>query len=243
MIVRLDATVSSNSSKVNDAVKAYVITPVLAGDAIAIPAGAVVHGQVMDAKAALTAEERGSLHLNFSKLQIGKVTMPIKSLVEVDNARESVDDAGRVIGILASETLAAKMEQGIGKLSQKNAVLGDILAAASGAVFQQKPSGEIRYEPGIELKLKLMEPLAALPQQSHTLTPVVDEAELYECRHAVSYAGREACEAFGSDESDVRWNRSAVASRIQVGRLVSRTRAQRPVCDGDGAGSRGDAWI
>jgi len=105
-------------------------------------------------------------------------------VVGVDNARESVDETGRVVGILASETLAAKLDQGIGKVAQKNSALADILSAASGVVFQRKPSGEIRYDPGIELKIRLLEPIEVTPQAGPGLKPIPDEDELYEIVNA-----------------------------------------------------------
>ena len=74
----------------------------------------------------------------------------------MDNARESVDDKGQIIGIVASETLAARANQGISKVQTKNASLAGILEIAKGAVLSSSgPSGEIKYEPGVELKLEI----------------------------------------------------------------------------------------
>jgi hypothetical protein len=162
--VRLQSAVSSNTSKLAQPVEAITIAPVIDGGKILLPAGTVVKGAIAAATPTAKPDERASLKLTFS--EIGGVKAKTK-LLNVDNAREHVDDAGQIIGILASETLAARMEQGIGKVAQRNTTLAGILEAARSAVITAQPSGEIKYEPGVEMTLRLDEPLRiATPKTS-----------------------------------------------------------------------------
>lgn len=181
--VRLSTLVSTESSKAGQPIEAVVIAPVVEGERILIGAGARLFGEVAEVKPAATPSERAELHFRFSEMagKSGK-RRPIKaSVVNVDNARESVNEAGRILGILASETLAARAEQGISKVAQKNSGLADLLSLAKGAVLQQKPTGEIRYEPGVELKLKLTESLIWDEAESAPpLRAISDEAALYD---------------------------------------------------------------
>ena len=176
LFVRLSTPVSSNSSKVDQPVEAVTITPILSGSQVLLPAGMKVVGKIAETKPSVKAEERAALRLQFNDLGGSKASAVI---VDVDNARERVDESGQIIGILASETLAARIDQGIGKVGQRNSGLAGILEIAKGAVLTGAASGEIKYEPGVELKLKLTEPLtlketAANPE----LRPIRDEQEL-----------------------------------------------------------------
>ena len=161
--VRLKSLLSSNTAKAKDAVEAVVVTPVVVNGAVVVPAGTIVRGQVSAVQSSLETNVRAALGLSFTEIvgTSGK-KVPMKAqLVDVDNARESVDGSGKIVGILASETMAGRIDQGISKVSQRNTALADLLEAAKGVVLKQQPSGEIRYEPGVELQLRLLEPLRA----------------------------------------------------------------------------------
>src|SRR6266542_707935 len=88
--LRLTTKVSTQSSKVNDKIDAVVIAPVMASGQFAIPAGAVVRGTVAKATSSAKADERSSLTLSFTDLEIdGTKTKLAAQVVGVDNARES----------------------------------------------------------------------------------------------------------------------------------------------------------
>jgi hypothetical protein len=160
--VRLQTPVSSNTSKSGDKVEAVVITPVLRDGLVALPAGLKLTGTVTEAKPSLKPDERGSLWLQFiALLPPGTNPVAVKTrVVSVDNAREKVDEQGRIVGIVASETLAARLDAGIEKVTEKNSRLGSFLGIARSAMISKEgPSGEIRYEPGVELMLKITEDL------------------------------------------------------------------------------------
>jgi len=185
--LRLMTAVSTDAEKTPESIDAVVIAPVIAGGRIVIPSGARMYGRVMERKPAERGDVRAVLHLAFSEIASAQdKRVPVKTqVIDVDNARESVDDAGRIIGILVSETLAARMEQGITKAGERNSALGDLLNAAKSAVFKEPPSGEIRYDTGTELKIRILEPFEWEPSETKALPgPVADEKALYELVNA-----------------------------------------------------------
>lgn len=157
--IRLQKKVSSDSSKPKDPVDAVVIAPVLDGDRFLVPAGTLVHGSVKEVRASAKPNERAVLQLEFSELvnSKGEKTKLNTKVIRVDNARESIDEQGRILGILASETLSSRIDQGIGKLSAKYGGLAEILSAAKGTVLKAA-EGEIVYDPGVEVTLTLTQP-------------------------------------------------------------------------------------
>jgi hypothetical protein len=175
--VRLKTAVLSNAAKAGSLVEAVTITPVLQGERILLPAGIPVKGRVVDALPWSKPDERARVQMVFTEFgdAASKATV-----VDVDNARESVDDTGKIFGILASETLAARIDQGIGKVAERNEALGGLLEAAKSVLMAGTPTGEIKYEPGVELTLRLVEPLVwkgPLPREPQ-LKRVADEKEL-----------------------------------------------------------------
>lgn len=180
--VRLLTKLASDASKTGQPVEAVVIAPVIVGSEVAIAPGAKVRGQVTSARAAAKPQDQAVLELVFSAIvdPAGKPVPAKLRLTDVENAREQVDPSGRILGILASQTAAARLEQGIEKVAEKNPALADLLGAATGAVLDQKPSGEIRYEPGVELRLRLEAELKAFPTAKYEPPrPVRDAEELY----------------------------------------------------------------
>ncbi|PYT31229.1 MAG: hypothetical protein DMG57_05740 [Acidobacteria bacterium] len=182
--VRLETKLTSNNSKPNDAFEALVIVPVMADDRIVVPAGTKIQGQVKDVRAAVQADQRALLDLNFSDLVMGNAKTKIAvKVADVDNARESVNENGQILGILSSETLSAQMDKGIAKLSQKYSGLADVLQAVKGAVVKETV-GDIDYEPGVEMTLKLNAPLKlnAAPADAANLGPkletIADQSKL-----------------------------------------------------------------
>src|SRR5215207_4520093 len=93
LFVRLSTPVSSNSSKVDQPVEAVTITPVLSGSEVMLPAGMKIIGKIAETKASIKADERASLRLQFNDLGGSKATAVI---VDVDNARERVDETGQI---------------------------------------------------------------------------------------------------------------------------------------------------
>jgi LssY C-terminus len=156
---RLKTKVGSATSKPNDPVEAIVIAPVMVNGEFAIPAGTTLRGVVTEATPATDPKVRAVLALDFTHLEVGSVKAKVSTrLTAVENARESVDNNGKIQGILANETVSARLDQGIGKVAQKYAGFAGILEAAKDAILKEA-EGDISYDAGVELDLKLTQPL------------------------------------------------------------------------------------
>ncbi|HZT40088.1 MAG TPA: LssY C-terminal domain-containing protein [Bryobacteraceae bacterium] len=167
--VRLLTPVAASNAKANQRVEVVVIEPVIRGGQIVIPAGAKITGQVKEVKPAADAE-RAQLRLAFDQIAApdGKSAKIDAQVSGVDNARESVDEKGNIVGILASETLSAQMDSGINKVSQRYPGFGQVLQAIKGSVINDTDP-DINYAAGVEMTLKLNKPLSwTAPAQPST---------------------------------------------------------------------------
>jgi hypothetical protein len=175
--VRLQTPVLASTAKPNQAVEAVVIEPVMSNGQIVIPAGAKLTGQVKEAKAA-TAIDRAQLHLEFDKMTgpDGKSAKVDALLAGVDNARETVDDKGNIVGILASETLSARIDSGINKVTQRYSGFGQILQAIKGGVISEADP-DINYAAGVEMTVKLTKPLTWTPSSEPTKVRDIQPAD------------------------------------------------------------------
>ncbi|HZT30102.1 MAG TPA: LssY C-terminal domain-containing protein [Bryobacteraceae bacterium] len=179
--LRLKTKVASNASKAKDPVEAIVLEPVMVNGAFAIPAGTTVRGVVESAKAAASGD-RAQLALNFNQLEMGSKKVKLATLLTaVDNAREQINDKGQILGILSSETISGELDSEISKVTERYSGLGDILGAAKGA-FLKPVDTEIVYSPGVELTVKLTQPVTlngtAPPGPVAKLQPVADQDAL-----------------------------------------------------------------
>jgi hypothetical protein len=178
--LRLKTKVSSASSKVKDTVEAMVIQPVMAGGQFVIPAGVTVHGVVIESKASTGPDDRAMLQVVFTQVDLpsGKTKL-VSTVSDVDNSRETVNSNGQIQGIVASESISARLDSGIAKIGQRFGGLAGILEKAKSAVLQE-PDGNIVYEPGVELTIKLDQPLDLRPSGNGfpNLQSVSAEAQL-----------------------------------------------------------------
>src|ERR1017187_8971099 len=170
--IRLKSAVSTQSSKAADPVEAVVIAPVEANGRTVMAAGAVVRGSVEEVSQSSAGGERAALLLRFTDIETGGARRAIMARVEsVDNAREKVDDQGQINGIMATETVGGRLDAGLSKLGEEYTGFADILSAAKNAVFQQA-SPDISYPPGVEMTLRLAEPLELPPGKTSASAPV-----------------------------------------------------------------------
>jgi len=180
--VRLQTPVLASTAKANQAVATVVIEPVMSNGQTVIPAGTKLTGQVKEAKAA-TATDRAQLHLDFDQMTgpDGKSAKVDAQLAGVDNARETVDDKGNIVGILASETLSARIDSGISKVTQRYSGFGQILQAIKGGIISEADP-DINYAAGVEMTVKLNKPLTwtpgSEPSKVHDVQPADKLAEM-----------------------------------------------------------------
>ncbi len=159
--IRLTSAVNTAKATVDQPLEAVVIAPVVAANKIVIAAGVKVKGHVKEVRAAVNPDDQAVLGLAFEQISDarGRKASLAGRLVSVDNARESVDKDGRILGIIASQTGSGRLDQGINKVSEKYSGLGELLGTIKQAVL--KPTdANIDYEPGVEMTIELTKPLA-----------------------------------------------------------------------------------
>ena len=159
--VRLVDKVATEVTKPSTPIHATVIAPVIVEGTIAIPAGAQLDGEVKQATAA-TDRDRAELELIFTEIRDGAVRAKLSAVMAgLDNAGETVDDKGVIAGISPSDTLSARINQGIGKLgaNDKFAGLAGLIQGAKQALKIDDANPNIDYDPGVEFTLRLTQPL------------------------------------------------------------------------------------
>lgn len=158
--IRLTSEVNSATAKVNDPVEAVVIAPVMADGNIAIAAGTKIHGEVKEVAPAVKPEDQAVLGIEWDRMSSSNgQTAPLNArLKAIDNARETIDGQGRILGIVASQTGTARLDQGISKVTQRYPGLGEFLEIAKSAIVKEADAN-IHYEPGVEMSIELTKPL------------------------------------------------------------------------------------
>jgi hypothetical protein len=161
MQIRLTSAVNTASAKVDQVFNAVVIAPVVAGNQIVVAPGVKVKGHVKEVKAAVNPDDQAVLALVFDQIgdSRGRKALVAARLVAVDNARESIDKDGRILGIIASQTGSGRLDQGINKVTEKYSGLGELLGTIKQAVVKEADAN-IDYEPGVEMTIELTRPLA-----------------------------------------------------------------------------------
>lgn len=156
LTVRLLDSVSTAGSETGQVISAVVIPSVL--EVQSIPAGSRITGIVAERKRPDARDvERARLRILFDRLILPSGTsVTIEGrILEVENAREQVDEEGSIVGILASESLSARLDRSLGSISGRYPGLGGILAGLRAGIFGA-PNSEIQYGPGVELRVGLL---------------------------------------------------------------------------------------
>jgi hypothetical protein len=161
-----------------------VIAPVAVAGQFLIPAGARLSGTVTDVLNSTKPDERSTLTLAFTDLDIDGAKYKIGARVAtVDNARESVSDEGVLTGILSGETISGRIDAGLNKLAERASGFAGVLATVKKAMLNTAES-DITYEAGTDFDLVLTAPLelkqASGPGPAAKLAPIANEDALYE---------------------------------------------------------------
>ena len=153
--VRLDDTVGSETSRVEDRVTATVIQPVVVRDIEVVPSGAVVKGDVTSAVPAGKIKGRASLTLRFRTLEINGESYPITSSVAEMAPATKGEDAAKV-GIPAAGGAV------IGGLigGKKGAAVGAAVGGGAGAAtVLATPGKDVVLAKGSVLSIRLENPV------------------------------------------------------------------------------------
>jgi hypothetical protein len=157
--VRLNQNVYSHAVTAGQPVDTIVIAPVRVGGDTVVPAGWKLRGTVAESGVLPGKDKRARLRLGFAKLvdDVGNAAPVTARLVSVDNARETVDAEGRVIGVPAQKGLpkdkAALLRLGV-----------DLDPVALGLIEagNQTVRAAVGYDRGTEMTVELTAP-ATIP--------------------------------------------------------------------------------
>src|SRR5262249_53313488 len=137
--VRLTRAINTSTAQVDQPVQAVVIAPVIVNGEIAVAPGVNVRGHIKEVTAAVKPEDQAVLALTFDEMSDarGNKARLDARLAGVDNARESIDKDGKILGIVAAETGSGRLDQGINKVTEKYSGLGELLGTIKQAVLKE----------------------------------------------------------------------------------------------------------
>jgi hypothetical protein len=188
--VRLAAPVSSRTSKAGDVVQASVVAAVDAAGPLT-PHDASVVGRVVEV-GRLHKPDRAMVRLEFSSLAGRGETAPLCAhLVSVDNAREVVDDEGRIV--LRSPHLRPSWMEALLLLAHVDPMVA--VAVEAGRIVHRvgRPSS-IELPAGTEVTLELDEPAATVALEADPdaapIAPALADLVRAEPRRVLAASGK-----------------------------------------------------
>ena len=167
LVVRLDSSLGSDTSHVNDPVEATLTEAVVVDGVDILPAGTVVTGAVTTADSSANVSGRASLAVRFRSLVSRDETYALSATVHQTAASTKVSDA-RTIGIPAAGGAIIGAIVG----GKKGAGIGAVIGGGAGAAVVLTSAGsELRWPRGTELSIALDEdltvrmPIARVPRK------------------------------------------------------------------------------
>jgi hypothetical protein len=177
--VRLLQPLSSRTAKQGLEVRAVLISPAVYEGAVLIPQGSEVDGKIVEAHGVGwgVKHETAALTVHFDSLKLpdGRL-LPVDGRVfEVENARESVTQGGKIEGVRATGTVGHSAENRIAALAQIDPI-AYLFTGTSGPAVLGFAESEILYNAGTELIIEFNKPVIT----SQEYPPRVPELNLAE---------------------------------------------------------------
>jgi opacity protein-like surface antigen len=173
--IRLEQPISSYATKKGSRISGVLIAPLTEDGAMLLPLGTTVEGSVVEVrKVGLgVVHETARIQLQFDRVVLSDGEgVPLECrLIEVENARESVDAKGRVQGIRSTGTLSNRASGLIGSLAFGDPIAAIFTTAASASVLRFSEP-EISLPVGTELLAELTAPIQ-LPKVEPILVPPI----------------------------------------------------------------------
>ena len=152
----LQSAIGSDTSHVEDAVRAELRTPVAVKGETVLPTGTEVAGNVTEAKESGRVKGRAVLAYRFTSLRAGDERYDIKTSMISQQARATKGSDAKKIGIGAGAGAALGAILGGGSGAAKGAAIGG--AGGTGVVLATKGQ-EVHLGPGTQVTTKLTAPL------------------------------------------------------------------------------------
>ena len=139
--VRLQTGVNSGVAKLDQRFEAIVISDVRIGDAVAIPAGAVVRGFVSSVRASTKLEHKGTLTLSFDQIVLRGSPVPLRASI-----------------VQAIDGKSAPPGPGTGRLAGRQTPLVGVIVTEDGTIASTEASN-VDLPVGTILRIRLDKPL------------------------------------------------------------------------------------
>jgi hypothetical protein len=184
--IRLQQPISSYATQKGSRISGVLVAPLTEGGEMLLPLGTTVEGSVVAVrKVGLgVVHETARLDLKFDRVVLADGTsVPLQcKVMEVENARESVDAQGRIQGIRSTATLSNRASGMVGSLAFGDPIAAIFTTAASASVLRFSEP-EISLPAGTELIAELTAPIV-LPKTEPILVPPIattpaDKADLF----------------------------------------------------------------
>jgi hypothetical protein len=159
MHASLETAVSSDKSKVEDAVRAALAKPVVMDGAEVVPEGAVLMGSVLEANESARVKGLASVAFRFATLQVRDEMYTVRTARIARQAQPTKGKDAEKIGIGAGAGALIGAVAGGGKGAAIGGAIG--AGAGSGAVLATRGK-EVRLGPGASVDVVLDEPVTIM---------------------------------------------------------------------------------
>ncbi|MBL0937907.1 MAG: LssY C-terminal domain-containing protein [Gemmatimonadaceae bacterium] len=160
--VRLLDSLGSHDSFRGRTIRATVLAPVMVNGRVAIAPRAQMVGVVDDVGIERLSGARHTVHVRFTSLIPDSSSVPIDAIVSsVDNARETVDDDGRILGPPLASLIRSRAAWSTLILGSVDPVAGALLFTAVRGEAEERHR-RVAFPPGTDMTLSLRQP-ATLP--------------------------------------------------------------------------------
>ena len=140
-------------------IRAQVLTPVLVNGRIAIAPRAEVAGVLDEVGTDRLAGARRTVRVRFTSLTSDGITLPIDAIVTtVDNARETVDNDGRILGPPLASLVKSRAAWSTLLLGSVDPVAGALLFTAVRSEAEERHR-RVVFPPGTDFTLRMRQPM------------------------------------------------------------------------------------
>jgi opacity protein-like surface antigen len=173
--IRLQQPISSYATKKGSRVSGVLVAPLTEDGHMLLPLGTTVEGSVVEVrKVGLgVVHETARIQLQFDRVVLSDGEgVPLQCrVIEVENARESVDAKGRIQGIRSTATLSNRASGVIGSLAFGDPIAAIFTTAASASVLRFSEP-EISLPVGTELIAELTAPIQLAKVEPILVPPI-----------------------------------------------------------------------
>jgi opacity protein-like surface antigen len=173
--IRLQQPISSYSTQKGTRISGVLVAPLTEAGEMQLPLGTTVEGSVVAVrKVGLgVIHETARIELRFDRVVLSDgESVPLQcKVIEVENARESVDAQGRIQGIRSTATLSNRASGFVGSLAFGDPIAAIFTTAASASILRFSEP-EISLPAGTELVAELTAPIV-LPKMQPILVPPI----------------------------------------------------------------------